>query len=192
MNNRDVTLTPKIQSLIIVCVSLAIQSCSIMSKKDCLQGNWQQAGYTDATRGNTTSKFENRTKACAKHGIESDKQTYLIGYKEGVTQYCRVENAIDVGTRNDDYRGICPADQQAEFLEHYILGLRFASNDVSAQIRQTEFDLDNARYRRAKLDEGQDKKDISKRINSLSSKLDNLRTKQLEIKRKILRWQTVQ
>ncbi len=192
MNNKDVTLKPKIQSLIIVCVSLAIQSCSIMSKKDCLQGNWQQAGYKDATRGNTTSRFETRTKACAKHGVAADKQTYLIGYREGVTQYCLPENAIDVGTRNDDYRGICPADQQAEFLKHYILGLRFASNDISAQFRQTEFDLDNARYRRSGMEEGDNKKNISKRIHSLSNKLDNLRTTQLEIKRKILRWQTVQ
>lgn len=35
-------------------------------------------------------------KACMKHGVVADEATYLTGYKEGVKEYCLLNNAIRV------------------------------------------------------------------------------------------------
>lgn len=178
-----------VRAVIIATLLTALSSCAIMSKKDCLQGHWQQAGYHDAISGHAKSRFELRNKACAKHAIASDQTSYLQGYQRGVTTYCQPDHAIEAGTRNHDYRDICPAELQLDFLTHYVQGLKVARNDLRFKYWQRDGDLQHARFRHLTTETEHDKQRIKKRIQALSSSLDNIRTLQLETNRKILRWQ---
>lgn len=159
-----------------------------MSKQDCLQGNWLEAGYKDGSAGRTTSRFPSHVKACAKHGAVANRPTYLTGYEKGVQDYCLPHNGIDEGTRNHDYRGICPVELETGFLEHYIAGLQIARRHLKMEYWHYDHKLDDARYLRMRLTTDQSKDKINRRINNLRNKLDSLRTEQYDINRKIYRW----
>ena len=122
--------------------------------------------------------------------MAANEPVYLDGYHFGLRQYCVAENGTGLGYRNKEYRGICPADKEGEFLEHYIRGLLVARNRLTHHYWDVDHALDNARFRRARLSDNQSKAHINRRINNLSSKRDDLRTQRFSINRKIERWRS--
>ncbi len=179
---------PSLLILTIALLSLLTSGCAMMSKADCLEGDWRAAGFTDATRGYTTSRLAPRTRACAKHGETPNKIAYQLGYRKGLEDYCQPERGLYEGSRNADYRGICPSDTERPFLTQYIYGLQIARNEVSHRFYWLESNLFNARHHRLRVDDTDLHYRLTRRIDRLDNRLDNLRTKRFQINRKIALW----
>ena len=191
MNTESViTATTARWSTLLLLALLVLTGCASMNKKDCLEGNWHKAGYKDAINGKTTGRLNAHIKACAKHGVAANEPVYHDGYESGLALYCVAENGTGLGYRNKDYRGICPAHQEAEFLEHYIRGLLVARNRLNHHYWDVDHALDTERFRRARSTDAQSREHINRRINNLSNKRDDLRSRRISINRKIERWRS--
>ena len=171
-------------------VLLSASGCAIMSKSDCINGDWQSAGYHDANRGHTTERLTLRARACAKHGESSDEVMYQMGYNKGLEAYCTAERGLYLGSRNGDYRGICPAAVEGTFLRQYIYGLQIARSEITHRSFWLEDKLFSARFDRTRTDNSDDILRLTRHIDQIDNRLDTLHSARFQISRKIARWTT--
>ena len=108
----------------LICLSafFLITACGSMSKTECLAVNWRALGYEDGARGMPADYMGRRNKACAKHGVAIDMDSYLGGRNEGLLTFCRPQNGFDFGARGGAYRGVCPRGLERPFLAAYQKG----------------------------------------------------------------------
>lgn len=101
---------------------LVLAGCAGMNESECLTADWQMIGFEDGAVGRAQSNIGEYRKACADHGVTPSLAQYRQGYAEGIRNYCTQSNGFDQGKRGATYRGICPQDMEAEFVEAYGLG----------------------------------------------------------------------
>lgn len=92
-----------------------LAGCASLSKSQCLANDWQTVGYRDGLAGVQQANLMRHQNACMKHGINPDRQAYLAGWHDGVTQYCQPANAFRVGERGAGYGNVCPTHLQMDF-----------------------------------------------------------------------------
>jgi len=172
----------------VICTMLFLASCATLSKSECQSGEWQAAGYKDASRGFTSSRFTSHVKACAKHDIAVDETLYTAGYQDGLKVYCQTEVGIKLGRTAERYRGICPANLETNFLYGYLEGLDIALYDLNQSYAQTQDNLITAEYRRQRLESADDIKRADEYIDKLQNKLRSLNIKQGDLRTTIARW----
>lgn len=134
----------------LVLLIASLGGCASMSSDECANSDWTAIGYEDGSRGYTSDRFTNRRKACAKHGITADFQTYQDGRHRGLVEFCRPSRGFTVGANGGQYNGVCAADLEPEFLEAYHVGyqlynLRAKVNNASTRIYQHERELKNVK-----------------------------------------------
>jgi hypothetical protein len=173
----------------IALLSLLLSGCAVMSKSDCVAGNWREAGLHDALYGHPSeSRLRSRIRVCSKHGVTANKVDYLLGYRDGLPQYCAPENGFYAGSDNHTYRGICPVELEQAFLHQYIHGLRTARRELWFRYQWIDRELFDARLHHRHRDDKDAHRQAQPRIQRLSNRRDELRTKRLQINRKIARW----
>ena len=177
---------------LLICIAvLASSGCAVMSKQDCLEGNWREAGNNDAVRGHpSSSRLASRIIVCQKHGAAPNKVDYLLGYKVGIQHYCQPERGLIAGSNNHTYRGICPTELEPSYLQHYISGLKVARRDAWFRYQWVDSELFSARihHRSHNRDNNDKRLRVEARIDRLSHKLHELRSEQFQIDRKIALW----
>ena len=132
----------------IALLTLVMSGCATMSGDECMATDWSAVGYEDGARGYTTERFSGHRKACAKHGITADFGAYQSGREQGLVEYCQPGRGFDVGVNGSRYYGVCPANQEADFLDAYNVGyhlytLRSNVNRAASAIAAKERDLEN-------------------------------------------------
>ncbi len=60
--------------------------------------------------------------ACGEHGIVPDRAGYMLGWEEGVREYCQSHNGFAVGVGGQGYSNVCPEELRDEFLASYRQG----------------------------------------------------------------------
>lgn len=119
----------KLLTIIFILVDVSVVGCATLSKEECLQGNWREIGYRDATNGYALTWLEQHQKACANYDIIPDPNAYRTGYDEGVVIYCTPENGFKVGQAGRYYQdGVCPTHLANAFLEQYLIGVSANTN----------------------------------------------------------------
>ena len=126
---------------------LGLSGCASMSADECVTSDWHAIGYEDGARGYTADQLGNRRKACAKHGITPDFESYQTGREQGLRQYCQPSRGFSIGAGGSRYNGVCPADMEADFVDAYNSGhqlytLRSRVNSATNQINANERELD--------------------------------------------------
>jgi hypothetical protein len=96
---------------------LGLGGCASMSADECVTSDWHAIGYEDGARGYTADQLGNRRKACAKHGITPDFESYRAGREEGLRQYCQPSRGFSLGSGGARYNGVCPGDLEADFVD---------------------------------------------------------------------------
>jgi len=104
---------------------LVLAGCAGMNESECLMADWQMIGFEDGSVGRSQSNIGEYRKACADHGVTPSLAQYQQGYAEGIRSYCTRSNGFDQGKRGVSYRGICPHDMEADFVEAYGLGRNY-------------------------------------------------------------------
>jgi hypothetical protein len=92
-----------------------LAGCASLSKNQCLANDWQTVGYRDGLAGVQQSNLLRHQNACVKHGVHPDRNAYLAGWHDGVTQYCQPGNAFRLGERGAGYANVCPQHLQPDF-----------------------------------------------------------------------------
>lgn len=120
------------RTILLFVVPLILTGCASLGKKECLAGNWTGIGNTDGTKGELAdARLAAHTKACGKHGVQPDTDSYMAGHAEGLKKFCTTESGYNNGTdfvikdySRDTYNNVCPADLKLGFLTGYIKGLK--------------------------------------------------------------------
>jgi uncharacterized small protein (DUF1192 family) len=127
---------------------LGLSGCATMSADECITSDWHAIGFEDGARGYTADQLGNRRKACAKHGVTPDFESYQAGRERGLRQYCQPSRGFSLGLGGSRYNGVCPGDMEADFVDAYNSGhqlytLRSRVNSANSQINSKKHELDN-------------------------------------------------
>ncbi len=118
----------KLNQLIPFALSLLILSllsgCASMSKKECLNADWQAIGYRDGARGVHYSTLSKHRESCSEYNVIPDDGAYRAGWDEGIRRYCSADTGYRVGSSGHAYNNICPADVAEDFLSGWRQGIR--------------------------------------------------------------------
>jgi len=122
---------------------LILSGCATLSESQCVASDWETVGYRDGLTGTASSQLLQHQNACMKHGIAPDRDSYLVGWQQGVEQYCQPDNGFSVGQRGGGYSSICPSHLKDAYYAAYQDGrLLFTAqseiNRMNRQISQKE------------------------------------------------------
>ena len=182
LNNMKI---PAIILLFVICLA----SCATTNQQDCLSHEWQTVGLEDASQGLGSDRFDSRAKACTSEGFSIDKAPYDKGYAQGLIQYCRADTGMEQGTKALDYRGICPAHLEPDFLSGYIEGLDLAFDNLEIDSHEIQNHISRAQIRRIGTTDIDDIKRIDNYIENLVYRNQYINRKRNEISAKMKQWE---
>ena len=160
-----------------------LAGCASLSQEECVNGDWQAIGQSDARLGYRAVRLGDHTKACARYQIIPDASLYQQGYKQGLVHYCTVSNGFRVGRNGYRYKGICPAGLEEGFLSGYnpgreIDGIETSIAQVENDINQLERDMSEMRF-------DSNIKDRREQLRRLDRQRDRLRDERRRLEREL-------
>ena len=108
--------------LIMFTTLIALTGCgggASVSQNQCIASDWQTLGYRDGANGVRSTRLLAHQDACVEHGIIPDRAGYMLGWEQGIQEYCQPNNAFAEGSRGVRYDNVCPAAMQADFIAAY-------------------------------------------------------------------------
>ena len=138
--------------LILIALGWSLSACSTMNKNECNTSDWRAIVYEDGVEVRSGSYLSKHRKACAKHEVTPQAETYYQGHARGVRIYCRPQNAFLVGRRGSTYQGVCPEEMAADFEFEYSRGYAIYTmerrfSQLGENIRGEQLAIDHARTR---------------------------------------------
>jgi len=129
---------------------LGVSGCATMSADECAVSDWHTIGYEDGAKGYAAEQIGKHRKACAKHGVAPDFESYQAGRKDGLRQFCQPSRGFNLGADGGRYNGVCPSDMEYDFVEafnsgHQLHVLRSSVNSATYQINAKESELENTK-----------------------------------------------
>ncbi len=85
------------KALLLSCIAVLLNACATLEPEDCLRGDWQSIGYSDALNGKSIL-LNDHADACAKVHVVPNQSLYLQGYDTGARQFCTYDKGLQVGT----------------------------------------------------------------------------------------------
>ncbi|MBW2423461.1 MAG: DUF2799 domain-containing protein [Deltaproteobacteria bacterium] len=131
---------------LLVLASLACADRGTMSESQCAAGDWQTVGYRDGAIGLRSTRLLAHQDACVPHDVIPQRDEYMLGWREGIREFCDPDNAFQVGRSGRIHHNVCPADQRNDFLAAYKEGRRYflaeaAVLDLEARIQSSRMRL---------------------------------------------------
>lgn len=121
-------------SAVLLLLSLT-SACALfqMSQEECMNTNWEQAGYADGAAGKLPRSLTQAVTDCAKYGITVNQKLYHQGWKSGIRQFCTFEQGYTIGNQGLPLPTVCPEGSQKKFAAGWAKGSRgFCSNPSNA------------------------------------------------------------
>jgi hypothetical protein len=188
------TMNSRWAGILTIIALLGASGCASMSADECAVSDWHTIGYEDGARGYSADQIGRHRKACAKHGVAPDFESYQAGRKDGLRQFCQPSRGFNLGASGGRYNGVCPSDMEFDFVEafnsgHQLYNLRASVNSATHQINAKESELehtkDDIRTAEAELIAKEttmqdrvlllaDLKDMSERIGQLEAEIVGL------------------
>ncbi|MGZ5051632.1 MAG: DUF2799 domain-containing protein [Methylobacter sp.] len=85
-----------------------LSGCATLSKEDCRRGDWFGLGVRDGLAGEPSNRLSDHVTACYEYGIAINNEAYFAGRERGLHDYCRIDNAFQLGLNGHPYRHVCP------------------------------------------------------------------------------------
>lgn len=98
-----------------------------MDAEMCPKVDWQRIGFIDGQHGRPDYFVNEHKTACDAGNIQVLEAEYEEGRQKGLLEYCTLDGAFRAGARGEAYRGVCPKEFEAQFLEQNRAGLEVAS-----------------------------------------------------------------
>ncbi len=160
--------------LCFLCLTLILTGCATLSREQCQRGDWYGLGVADGQLGQPASRIDQHQSACAEYGIAPDNRQYMEGRAQGLSTYCRLDNAFETGLRGQRYQGVCPPAVDGLFdrynaSAYEVYRLRQELDSVDDQLTSLEYRLND----RSLSDEG--RRQIRSDIRELDRHRDRLR-----------------
>lgn len=139
-----------ISTLVLTATVAGLVGCSgnpSVTENQCIAGDWQTVGYRDGVSGLRSTQLLRHQDACVEHNVIPDRASYMVGWNEGVREYCSPNNAFAVGERGERYYNVCPTALETDFQVAYKEGrqlylARAAVNTLERKIAEREHRLE--------------------------------------------------
>ena len=137
----------RLAGIISIVALLGLSGCATMSADECAISDWHTIGFEDGAKGYTADRVSNHRKACAKHGVAPDFESYQAGRSEGLRQYCQPSRGFNVGASGSRYNGVCPGDMEPDFVDaynsgHKLYNFRASVNSANYSINAKKSELE--------------------------------------------------
>lgn len=133
---------------LLVAILMMLGGCagrSSVSENQCAAGDWQTIGYRDGVNGYRSTRLLEHQDACMKHQIVPDRAEYMVGWEQGVREYCEPNNGFTVGERGWQHNNVCPTDMASEFQKAWKKGRSLYQARVDVANLEQELDSKTAR-----------------------------------------------
>ncbi len=145
-------MNSRLAGIISIVAILGLSGCATMSADECAMSDWHTIGFEDGAMGYTADRVSNHRKACAKHGVAPDFESYQAGRSEGLRQYCQPSRGFNVGASGSRYNGVCPGDMEPDFVDaynsgHRLYNLRASVNSANYAINAKKSELESTEKR---------------------------------------------
>lgn len=100
---------------------LLVSACSEMDATDCEFADWKILGIEDGAKGKSNEIFRDKFNECNKYGIKADREKYMLGWNQGIKQFCTTRNGFEYGKKHE-YKQTCPKELERQFLKGYKYG----------------------------------------------------------------------
>lgn len=108
--------------LALVSIVLASLACAQGPKQVedvCATEDWRSVGHRDGTTGFRITRFIAHQDACVLQAIVPDEAAYLLGWREGIEEFCDTDNAFQLGWSGRAHNNVCPDDLKQAFVAAY-------------------------------------------------------------------------
>ncbi len=112
---------------VVLLAVLGSSGCASLSRNECSSGDWLGIGMRDGANGHAEDRFVDHAAACVAHGINADREQWLLGREQGLERYCTARHAYNVGASRSNYAGVCAGRAEQDFLHGYRLGGEMAA-----------------------------------------------------------------
>lgn len=114
------------RQVLLLLVTLGVAACTTLTVEErgaaCRATDWANYGHNDGVLGIPVTQRTEKFTDCAALGYPADVALYQSSRAEGLKTFCTVENGYEVGYAGRRYRGVCPPELAANFLQGYEQG----------------------------------------------------------------------
>jgi septin family protein len=157
-------------------LTMGLTACTHLSKEECETADWSALGFDSAIKGKPGTHFHKLSSACEPTHVESFKEKYLDGRKEGMLKFCTHDSGYKFGLSGGEYENICPKSLEADFLTGYNRGEK--EHELEMRARELE-----DKERELKRKEEELKREQEDKERELKRKEEELERKQRELNR---------
>lgn len=181
-------------SLGLCSVAIVLSACATLNKDACLEGDWAGLGYKDGAAGyEASTRMARHNKACSKHDITINAETYLQNHTRGLRVFCTKANGYDYALDDGNYTGNCPEDLHSNFVQGYLSGLEVALDRLQQKIDSLNRDKQNRESQlvvlQSKLVPDQATIDsVQEEIDSLNSQVDYETLRRNDLRARMDKW----
>ncbi len=110
--------------LLVLSLTLGMCACATLNEAECLAADWRLIGLEDGSQGLPLAQLGAHRKACAKHGVTPDLESYQQGHRQGALVFCgSPANGFAKGRAGaTGYETFCPQAVAGQFLAAYAHG----------------------------------------------------------------------
>lgn len=153
--------------------------CATMTKEECLEANatsWEHVGYVDGGNGHDPDSYlALHHDACKEVRVFPDRNSYMVGWRKGLVNYCTPEKAYEVGRNGYSSNSrFCPAQIRDLFEDNVDLGRRVYNLRMELSSLESEIDGYENALRDVKLS-NEARRDLHAKIRNRDRELSHLR-----------------
>lgn len=111
-----------VAALLSACQSTSGNSADV--KALCNNDNWTDFGHKTALAGKSVRTFNTYKDKCADKLPEMAKETYLIGFRSGIKEFCTYESGYKTAESGKENTNPCPMELRADFDLGYTKGYK--------------------------------------------------------------------
>lgn len=102
--------------------------------------DWYEIGRLDGLSGTPYSKLEEHKLQCPDGPEAVHEEMYANGRDAGLVEYCSAQGGLEAGRNGEEYKNVCPAHLEPDFLANFQLGhkireLEMENEDLDARIQ---------------------------------------------------------
>lgn len=156
-----------------------LAACATMTKEQCLEANatsWEHIGYVDGGNGHDPDgRLALHHDACKEVRVLPDRRSYMVGWQNGLVNYCTPEKAYAVGRSGDSGNSrFCPPEVRDRFDDNVDLGRRVYSLRMELSSLESEIDGYENKLRDSKIS-NEMRRDLRAKIRNRDAELSHLR-----------------
>lgn len=169
-----------------------------LSAEQCQTADWEMLGYEDGDSGKSLGLLGKHQESCGRFGIFIDQDAYHKGYEKGrdayIARYCTPDNGYQIGRKGKNYKNICPAELQVDFVQAYERGFDLFVEDYCTPTNAYQLGQQNKSYRKIcpphsqrefnrHYRRGQEVRELQDEIDELEEEIQDNRRELRDLKR---------